>query len=123
MSRPRTLPIGLVRIAEVIGEDKAELLGRAIGGVETYIPVRAEADHPLAQVVGFADMEKLCAAFGAQRLDIPRGVYSRMVKAAIHQNPGLSNRQAALQLGCTERYVSMVRNAGKARDDRQGDLF
>ena len=58
-------------LAEAIGDDGADLLCRAVGGVSTYIPRKPVAGSPLSAVIGPERMERLCAAFGGLRVTLP----------------------------------------------------
>ena len=58
-------------LADAIGEDGADLLCRAVGGVSTYIPRKPVAGSPLSAVLGMKRMERLCAAFGGLRVTLP----------------------------------------------------
>lgn len=114
-------PIGLRRLAEVIGPAAAVRLADAYGGVEDLrIPKTARPDHDLAKVLTRDEFEALCAAYGGERLDIPKGVYKDLKKTAIMDAAG-SNREVALRLKVTQRYVRRVR--AEVRRDQDPDLF
>lgn len=117
----RSWPIGLQRLAEVVGPAAAVRLAEAFGGTEdNYIPKKATVDHPFTVVIGLDRMEALCAVFGTQRIEIPRGTHRDMKKVAIHNASG-TRKQIALQVGCSQRYVRKVLNA--ADEDNQPGLF
>lgn len=124
-----TLPIGLKRIAEVIGVQAAMLLADHFGGQERCpIARNPKPTHPWAQVIGIEALRELGAAFGGQELDIPRGVFSDMKKAhiarALDENPQASRREIAQAAGVTMRYVRRVASdLGLSIDPDQGDLF
>lgn len=114
-------PVGLRRLAEVIGPAAAVRLADAFGGAEKiYIPKKARIDHEFTAVIGLDRLEALCAEFGGQRIDIPRGAFKDLKKTQIMDAEG-SNREVALRLGVTQRYVRQVRV--EVRDDDQPDLF
>lgn len=116
-----TWPVGLRRLAEVIGPAAAVRLADEFGGAEkVYIPKRARIDHDFTAVIGLDRMEALCAEFGGHRIDIPRGAFKDLKKTQIMDAEG-SNREVALRLGVTQRYVRRVRV--EVRDDDQPDLF
>ncbi len=122
MDNPRTWPVGLRRLAEVIGPAAAVRLAEAFGGTEgNYIPMTAKIDHPFVAVIGLDRMEKLCEAFGGRDLDIPKGVFRDLKKSRILDARG-SSREVALRVGATQRYVRRVRN-NAAGDDGQPGLF
>lgn len=85
-------------------------LAEVYGGTDSnYIPKRARRDHPFVQIIGLDKMELLCREFGPGKIDIPRGTFRDLKKAQIMETDG-SSREVALGIGCTERYVRMVRN-------------
>lgn len=105
----RSWPVGLRRLADVIGPAAAVRLADAFGGIEkVYIPKTANADHLFTDAIGLDRLERLCAEFGGQQIDIPRGTFRDLKKAAIIDAAG-SNRDVALRLRCTQRYVRIVR--------------
>lgn len=113
----------LHEIAEVIGDRAALRLADVYGGQEgCYVPIKPKREHPWAQVIGWEAFVLLCETYGGERIDIPRNAAAYSVKARVGRlkSAGLSHRQIAARLRCTERYVRMVLNAG---DDRQTDLF
>ena len=107
----------LRQIADLIGPKATLALCRNLGGLTYYIPKTAKDNHPFAAVVGKDALDKLCQSYGGERLDLPRGenAYKRAMVAGLLKQGGLSVREIAKQVGCTERFVSMVRNErGKA---------
>jgi hypothetical protein len=121
MDDTRSWPIGLRRLAEVIGPAAAVRLAEAFGGEEDwYIPKTATVDHPFVAVIGLDRMEALSAAMGGTTIEIPRGVFRDLKKARILQATGTS-REIARGVGATQRYVRMVRNS--LSDDSQPGLF
>ncbi len=119
-----TWPVGLRRIAEVIGPAAAVRLADAVGGTEdNYVPRTPSLEHTWVQIIGMDKLEALARVFGGQRIDIPRGVYKNSVKAKIiDADRAATTREVALRANCTQRYVRMIRNAG-GDDDRQPSLF
>lgn len=118
----RTWPIGLRRLAEIIGPAAAVRLAEIYGGTDSnHVPKKARRDHPWVQVIGLDKMELLCKAIGPSKIDIPRGTFRDLKKARIIGSDG-SSREIALRIGCTERYVRMVR-ADAAPDEQQPNLF
>ena len=121
VEQTRTWPIGLRRLAEVIGPAAAVRLANVLGGVENvYIPKKARIDHEITAIIGLDRMEDLCAEFGGSQIEIPRGVFRDLKKTRIMDATG-SNRDVALRLGCTQRYVREIRS--QVRDDNQFNLF
>jgi len=113
-------------IAEVVGARSALRLAEHYGGLEgCYVPRTPRAEHPWARLIGLEAFRRLCWHYGGERIDIPRNAAARSVKSRILRlkGDGLSHRRIAADLGCTERYVRMIVNAGAGVDERQGDLF
>lgn len=116
-----TWPVGLRRLAEVIGPAAAVRLADVFGGAEkVYIPKKARIDHDFTAIIGLDRMEALCAEFGGELIEIPRGVFRDLKKTQIMDADG-SNREVALRLKVTQRYVRRIRS--QVRDDDQPDLF
>lgn len=122
-----TWPEILRRFAELIGDTATMAIARHSGGVERFhIPKHARPGHPWAELIGLEEFEKLCRAFGGEKLDIPRGHFIRLRKREIielHER-GLSHRQIALRTESTQRYVRSVLSGGGAPavDPRQAKL-
>jgi len=117
----RSWPVGLRRLAIVIGPAAAVKLAEVLGGTENiYIPKTARIDHLLTSVIGLDRLEDLCSAFGGERIEIPRGTFKDLKKAQIIDAEG-SNRDVALRLRVTQRYVRRVRS--ELRNQYQPDLF
>lgn len=110
MAEEKSWPIGLQRLAVIIGPKAAMQLAEHFGGVQNqYIPRRARLDHPFTALIGLDRMEQLCEALGTQRIDIPKGTYSKLKKAHIIGQRG-SAREIALRVGCSMRYVKHLRS-------------
>jgi len=105
------LPDGLEPIAKVIGTEATLRLADRCGGSQLYVPRDARKTHPWAQALDEELWKKFCAAFGGQRIDLPRGTFITLKKVAILElaAQGLGTRQIAQRVRCTERYVKRVR--------------
>ena len=113
----------LQEIADVIGDRAALRLAELYGGQERcYVPHKPQPESPWARAIGWEAFRRLCEIYGGERIDIPRNAAAQSVKSRILRlkGAGLAHRDIARELGCTERYVRMIVNAG---DDRQTDLF
>lgn len=112
--------IQLRRVAEVIGAAATVRLAERFGGVQTYIPQAPGADHPWAPVIGLDAVRALAEHWPGTHLEIPRGAFGKLKKAEVLRllEQGLSKRQAALQSGCTDRYVRRLVN-GDAGEQAQ----
>ena len=105
----RSWPIGLRRIAAVIGASLTLKLVENFGGTEGhYLPRLPTQRHPFAAVIGYDDLRKLCDALGPCSMYIPRGVHRNPKKLQILENDGPA-REVARELGVSERYVQQVR--------------
>ncbi|MBF0335018.1 MAG: hypothetical protein HQL40_15445 [Alphaproteobacteria bacterium] len=100
----------LREIADVIGAPEARKLADHFGGVRWKIPKTARATHRFVPVIGIDAMTKLCAEFGGVDISITKPPADTL-KHKILRTEG-SVREVALKLGCTDRYVQMVRNGG-----------
>ena len=124
-----TWPATLRDVALVIGREAALRLASECGGVLMYVPTEVHADHPWCRAVGEAAFAKLAAAFGGQRVDLPRGTHVRLAKAQIldMHAKGMTGRAIALSLHVTERYVRRVLDGipgpEGAPDPKQMKLF
>lgn len=117
-------PEGLLRIADVIGEELTLKLAQSFGGLKgVHIPKDPTTDNRLAAVVGREAWAKLCERFGGRTLDIPRGHFLELKKDKILAlaRTDMSTAAIALEVGVTQRYVTMVLSA--ARSERQLPLF
>ena len=117
----RAWPIGLRRLAEVIGPAGAMAMAEVYGGQPSlYIPKKLTARHDLVLLLGQSNAAKLSKAFGGQRIEIPRGVFINSLKSQILSAQG-SKSQIAAQCRCSVRYVRVTLNA--VCDQNQTDLF
>jgi len=123
MADEKSWPIGLQRLASIIGPKAALQIAESFGGVQDqYIPKHARVDHPFAALIGLDRMELLCDALGGERIDIPKGTYARLKKAEIIGQSG-SARTVALRVGCSMRYVKKIRSDLVGGDTDAPDLF
>lgn len=121
MSDTRSWPVGLRRLAEIIGPAAAVKLAESFGGEEDwYIPKTATIGHPFVSVIGLDRLEALSASMGGTTIEIPRGVFRDLKKARILEATG-TNREIARGVGATQRYVRRIRNS--IGDDSQPGLF
>jgi DNA-binding CsgD family transcriptional regulator len=74
-----------------------------------YVPRHAQEKltHPWARAIGREAFERLCAAFGGTRVNLPRGAGLANRKRRIIElaEEGVSRRETALRLGVTIRHV------------------
>jgi len=105
---------------------QALALAKSWGGTKRYIPPIPREGMALVAIIGLdaaqALAEIIAGMCGDSQQDIPRAAGLESVKIEILGHPG-GTRATAMALGCTERYVRMVRNSGEHRDDHQPGLF
>ena len=101
-------------LVDAIGNDGADLLCRAVGGVSTYIPRKPVAGSPLSAV----------AAFGGLRGTLPNRRKGEPFKDRIVRmlGSGKSPGRIALELGVTERYVRILARQVKEQPKPQVQL-
>ena len=92
-------------LVDAIGDDGADLLCRAVGGVSTYIPRKPVAGSPLSAVLG---MKRKGEPFKDRIV--------RMLETG--KSPG----RIALELGVTERYVRILARQVKEQPKPQVQL-
>ena len=102
--------VNYAELADAIGEDGAEKLCRAVGGVSTYIPRTQPEGSPLCGVIGTERMRRLCSAFGGLRVTLPNRRRSEPSKVRIARllESGKAPGAVALEICVTERYVRMI---------------
>ncbi|MGE4298921.1 MAG: hypothetical protein AB7E47_12910 [Desulfovibrionaceae bacterium] len=106
---------GLAELAEVVGVAAALELGHRFGGRQHFVPKTPKPEHPWARILGADAWARLCATYGGEKIDLPRGDYLNPKSARIRKllAEGVTNRrQLAERTGATERYVRQVANAG-----------
>ena len=109
-------------LVDAIGDDGADLLCRAVGGVSTYIPRTQPEGSPLCGVIGMERMRRLCSAFGGLRVTLPNRRRSEPSKVRIARllESGKAPGAVALEIGVTERYVRMIASRCKIGSGGRG---
>jgi hypothetical protein len=72
------LPPSARDFVRAIGEADALTLIRHAGGTLVYVPIKANEDHALAQLMTGRGWTKFCAIYGAQRIQIPKCTHALM---------------------------------------------
>lgn len=125
MSR-ETWPVVLAELASIIGEELTLKLARTEGGLDRiYIPREPTSDHPWVAVIGPDAWARVVAAWGGERVDLPRGAFINLKKVEILDlaAEGLPHRDIARRTHTSERYVRRILGAaGDSVDPRQTDL-
>ncbi|MBF0334557.1 MAG: hypothetical protein HQL40_13075 [Alphaproteobacteria bacterium] len=108
----RTLPPFYATLAKAAGIDATLTIAKAWGGTKRHISQTPAANSSLTKLVGKDAAALIIAAIGSGERDIPVAP-APLKKLAILRHDG-TTLQTAQALGCTERYVRMVRNAGRS---------
>jgi hypothetical protein len=101
--------VSLVRLGELIGPEGARILCTYLGGLSLYVGKVPSA--ALVSLIGQDAATTLCAAFHGEEILLPSELIRRppikeQVIACLRA--GLSHREVAQQVGCTQRYSQMV---------------
>lgn len=101
-------------------------LSAAWGGEDRYIPGDPDPDCEICRIISLDAARVLAAAgYGGRPHYIPQVKGIGNVKAALRraESGGLTGTaELARRVGCSSRYVRMVRNVGQS-DPRQTDMF
>lgn len=99
-------------------------LANAWGGTKRYIPKAPTADSEICKIISLEAALVLAEAYGNRHHDIPMAAGVGNKKAALRRvATEAGNTAAARAVGCTARYVRMVRNGAKPKDPRQDKLL
>lgn len=112
------LPGMLGELARAGFGGKALLLAHTWGGTKRYIPAEPDARHALVDLIGVAAARVLAEKWGGAHHDIPRAAVLDDLKQKIVSHPG-TTRETAVALGCTERWVRLVRAGGETPHSRK----
>ncbi|WP_299440207.1 hypothetical protein [uncultured Rhodospira sp.] len=118
-----TLPQSYLDLAEEIGEAAAVRLVQVRGGLDLYVPVRADPEHPLVQAMG-EHATALIERRGGERICVPscRTLHHRAMIRRMYDS-GEPLGAIAQAVGLTQRHVRrLLADMGRA-DPRQLDLF
>ncbi|MDO9568078.1 MAG: Mor transcription activator family protein [Hydrogenophaga sp.] len=109
------LPPTLRGIVELIGPLATAKLVDRFGGLRLYIPGKAATDHPVAELIGFDNMRKLCDEYKYEgtgmRITIPcaSGVILAERNKRIRAEYGpKSTRQLAIEHRVSERQIERI---------------
>ena len=129
----RMLPPLLQDFERLIGLQATLALVQAYGGLRIYIPTpaRAQPDHPIAKIIGHANLLALAEVYGAEsHFQLPKAHHalvalrnSRIAKAYLTAKTAL---ELAAEYGLTERHVERIVAAADIKapaDRRQSQLF
>lgn len=106
-------PEGLRQLADIIGPEATLALAELKGGISIYVPKTPFAGCQLLPIIGEQALAALCRQYGGDWMNVPLGKFIDAYKPKILDlhGRGMSKRQIALKLGCTERYVREVTNS------------
>jgi len=102
--------ISRVDLESLIGPEAAAWLVSQFGGQALYIPKRLGAGQAIEAVVGAVAFKALKAEYGGLNVNLPgkpKQVLKDQIAPMIEQ--GLSHNEIAQQLGCSWRYVAMIK--------------
>lgn len=109
----RGWPPLLAEIAALTSPEVALRLVARFGGVTCYFPKRPKPGHVLVGVIGLDAARMLAGRFGGTSPEIPVLTTRHQLKQAIVEAEG-GTAEIARDLGCSARYVRMIRNSGRA---------
>lgn len=104
------ITISRIDLEALIGPECAAWLVSQFGGQSIYVPRRQGAGQAIMDAVGPVAFEVLQAEFGGMNVNLPgkpKQVLKDRIAPMIEQ--GLSHNEIAQQLGCSWRYVAMVK--------------
>ena len=98
--------VSMFELEGILGRDMARALSLHRGGLETYVPMRADTGHALARIVGARGMEALCAEFRGQYITVPNGRNEPQKEKVLRLlAQGKTRSSIALECGVSENYV------------------
>jgi hypothetical protein len=114
-------PESLVELADHIGAAAALKLCQAWGGLDYYIPSKLPLDHDLRRILGDEPAEALSAAYGNNRIVLPRArkIFEKLRRGHIlaEVRAGrLGKRQAARRLETSYRQILTWLKDGEGTD-------
>jgi hypothetical protein len=109
----------LSNLVELLGADVAMILMETYGGTRLPVPKVIPADHELRKILSSDDIKRLITYFAGSSLLVP---LARSWRAPIYRRQGLTFREIARKLGCTETAAYRYLAAAKI-DERQMALF
>lgn len=121
------LPKVLQEFVRLIGLPATMLLVEKFGGLRIYIPLNPTPEHHFAQLIGFANLERLSEVYGREdHFELPKAERAllalRNAKMRAEYGPK-SVRQLAAEYGLTERHVTRLVGDDQAANDDQPELF
>jgi hypothetical protein len=108
----RGWPPLLAEIAALASPEAALRLVERFGGVACYFPKRPRPGHVLVDAIGLEAAKILAERFGGTSPEIPVLATRHRLKQAIVEAEG-GTAEIARDLGCSARYVRMIRNSGR----------
>lgn len=109
------LPSTLRVMVELIGPVATAKLVDRFGGLRIYIPGKAERGHPIAELIGFENMQKLCDEYkyegSGMRLTLPCAsnlVIAERNKRIRSEYGPKTTRQLAIEHGVSERQIERI---------------
>lgn len=100
------------QLVDIIGEVDATALCRRHGGCAVYVAKTPERCS-LVGIISMAAVESICAELGGEEYMLSRGPFRPVpIKEAIAVmlESGATHTEVAKEVGCTARYVAMVKS-------------
>lgn len=94
----------VARLVEIIGPEAAMRLIEARGGTRVYLSDAGEG-RTVSDIVGVDAAAKLNAIYGRDKFKVP---LARDWRVLCYRQQGLSYRQMALRVGCSENGVGNI---------------
>ncbi|SBW01022.1 conserved hypothetical protein [uncultured Alphaproteobacteria bacterium] len=107
---------GILRTLATAGfVDEAIKLAATWGGTKRFIPYKPTPESEISKIIGVKAAQVLAVNYGTSHHDIPLLAGLGRKKLALKWLGGLEVTDAARAVGCTARYVRMVRNGATPR--------
>ena len=98
--------VSMPELENILGRDMAHTLARHQGGIEFYVPVKADPAHSIARIVGVHGMMALCTEFKGQAITVPNGRNEPQKGKVLRLlAEGKTKASIALECGVSENYV------------------
>ena len=103
-------------LGAVMGTEAAMRLVAVFGGGQLYVPMMADAEHPIALVVGRSPFRHLVATLGGETISVPAaGEFMRLrrVRQVVRLlADGVTVEELARRFDYTPRTIRNIRNEG-----------
>ena len=121
-SQPDVLSPVLQQLSETIGLLDTLKLVERFGGLKLYVPGKASADHPIAQIIGVEKMQLLCTEFAyhglGMRFALPQAKNLSLIlrnRKIVSEYGPKTARELAMKYKLGERQVERIVSSHEAR--------